>query len=301
MTSIEVVGSVVAELGESPVWSGAEQVLYWVDILGQGVHRYDPASGDTASCSLPGRPGSIATTADPGHLLVAMEHDLVWLDVGSGTTERWIELESGRPDNRLNDGRTDPAGRFVVGSMFADTGAGEATGRLYQVEADGTASVVRDSVGISNGLGFDPVHGRAYFADTPTRQVIAWDYDHATGTRSAERVFFDYGDLPGLPDGGCVDADGCYWSACVYGSALIRITPDGRVDRRIEVPAEKPSMPAFGGSDLTTLFVTTIAEGSATRGEAADIDGVPAGSLLAIDVGVRGIPEPPLAARPPKP
>ncbi len=293
MTTIEIAGSVTAELGESPVWNGAEQVLYWVDIEGRAVHRYDPSSGETASTSMPGRPGSLAMTGTAGRLLVAMEHQLVWLDVESGTTEPWIDLEESGTGNRLNDGRTDPAGRFVVGSMFADTAAGRTTGRLYQVEADGATSVVRDGVGISNGLAFDPLHGRAYFADTPTERIIVWDHDVATGQRSNERLFVDYSALPGLPDGGCVDADGCYWSASVYGSAVIRVTPDGRIDRRIDVPAEKPSMPAFGGPDLTTLFVTTIGVGGTLEAEApANVDGVPAGSLLAIDAGVQGIPEP---------
>ncbi|MGI9644743.1 MAG: SMP-30/gluconolactonase/LRE family protein [Ilumatobacteraceae bacterium] len=296
MTTIEIAGSVTANLGESPVWSGAEQVLYWVDIEGRAVHRYDPSCGETESRALPGRPGSLAMTGTQGRLLVAQEHELVWLDFDSGRVEPWIELEEPGSGNRLNDGRTDPAGRFVVGSMFADTSAGRTTGRLHQIEATGDVSLIREDVGIANGLAFDPVHDRAYFADTPTQRVVVWDYDAATGQRTNERPFLDYAEVPGLPDGGCVDADGCYWSASVYGFAVIRVTPDGRLDRRIEVPAEKPSMPAFGGPDLTTLFVTTIGVGGTMETEAPDdVDGVPAGSLLAIDAGVQGLPEPAFA------
>jgi sugar lactone lactonase YvrE len=126
-----------------------------------------------------------------------------------------------------------------------------------------------------------------YFADTHRDTVWAFDYDLATGEPTGERVFFDFTAIPGRPDGACVDQEGGLWIACVHGSSVIRVTPDGAIDRRIQLPVEKPTMTAFGGLDLRTLFVTSLG-GSGTPAS----DGSVAGGLFAIDVGVRGVPEP---------
>lgn len=291
MTTIERVGTSPAQLGECPVWSGTEHALYWEDIDGRRIHRHDPSSGSEETRDLPGRPGSFVLTKEPGRLLVAMEHELVWLDWASGATETFVELEPAGTGNRLNDGRCDPAGRYVVGSMYEDTNAGTTSGILHRVSPDGSVETLHTGIGVSNGLGFDADRGRMYFADTPTQRVVVWDYNVETGKRTNERTFLDYSSLDGLPDGACVDDDGCYWSASVYGWAVIRVTPDGVVDRRIELPVQKPSMPAFGGSDLSTLYVTSIGSGGTVPSEPGR-DGFTPGDTLAIDVGVRGRPEP---------
>jgi len=288
MVHVEVAVAEPAELGECPLWSANEQLLYWIDIDGHAVHRYDPSSGLDDTCSLPARPGSMALTATTGRLLVAMEHELVWLDWSSGQIEPFVGLEEPGVGIRLNDGRTDPAGRFIVGSMFEDTKAAKRVGSLHEVSADRSTRVLRSEVGTANGLGFDTDRGRMYFADTPTERVVMWDYDDAAGERINERTFFDYSTIEGKPDGACVDADGCYWSASVYGWAVTRITPDGSVDRRIELPVHKPSMPAFGGPDLSTLFVTSIG-GGGTVASTPGRDGVAPGALLAIDLSSEGI------------
>ena len=160
-------------------------------------------------------------------------------------------------------------------------------GFLWQIEPDGTARLLQSEIGVTNGIAFDAERSRMYFTDTLTEIVYRYDYDLDTGARSNPQPFLDYRELPGKPDGGCVDADGCYWSASVYGWALVRVTPDGAIDRRIELPVEKPSMPAFGGSDLDTLYVTTIGAGGSFPSEPAH-DGFEAGCLLALDVGVAG-------------
>lgn len=291
MTTIESVSHAPAVLGECPVWSVPQQVLYWADIDGRAVHRLDPATGTTSSRSLAGRPGSFVLTSDPNRLLVACEHELVILDWDTGAVASWLQIEEAGTGNRLNDGRCDPNGRYVVGSMYADTNAGKSTGALYRIESSRESTSLRTNIGVTNGLAFDTDRRRMYFADTPTDRVLVFDYDLDTGHISNERVFLDYTDLSGKPDGGCVDADGCYWSASVYGWAVIRVTPEGAVDRRIELPVQKPSMPAFGGSDLSTLFVTTIGMGGTTPSEPGR-DGFEPGELLALDVGVQGLPEP---------
>ena len=284
MTDIDVIVPTPALLGECPVWSTRERVLYWEDIDGRTIHRYDPSTGVDDQRDLAGRPGSFALTPIPGTLLVATEHELVWFEWATGATRPWIALEAAGTGNRMNDGRCDPAGRLVVGSMFEDTGAGRSTGMLHRVEADGSATTLRHDIGVSNGIVFDADRGRMYFADSPRETIWVWDYDAETGERRNERVFADYAPIDGKPDGACLDADGCYWSASVYGWAVTRFTPDGEVDRRIPVPVEKPSMPAFGGDDLSTLYVTSIGDGG-SRPSAPGRNGVAAGSLLAIDPG----------------
>lgn len=175
--------------------------------------------------------------------------------------------------------------------MWPDTSAGKSTGRVYRVSADGSIATLIDGVGVPNGIAFDADRGRMYFADTPTRMVLVADYDTDTGERHDVRPFLDYADLPGKPDGGCVDADGCYWSASIYAWSLIRVTPGGRIDRRIQVPVEKPTMPAFGGPDLDIMFVTSIGD-AGSKPSAPGRKGFTPGDLLAIDVGVQGRPEP---------
>jgi sugar lactone lactonase YvrE len=279
-----------AQLGECPIWSPADARLYWVDIDGRAIHRYDPATRLDEHRPAPGRPASLALTATPGRLLVAIERRLAFFDWHSEVWLDWMALE---PDdgggNRLNDGRCDPVGRFWVGSMFDPASAGRATGLLHRIDRDGTAVIVRSAIGVANGLAFAPDGRTMYFADTHRDTVWAYDYDVETGDATNERVFLDFGPLPGRPDGACVDEDGCYWIACVKGSAVLRVTPSGAVDRRIEVPVEKPTMPAFGGPDLSTLFITTIGGGGSHPFDPTQPD---AGGLFAVEVGVRGLPEP---------
>jgi sugar lactone lactonase YvrE len=287
---IECVVPGPARLGECPLWSTAEQALYWVDIEGRAIHRYEPATGSDDQRPLAGRPGSIALTADRGRLLVAMENELAFVDWDTGSSTHWIDLEPAGTGNRLNDGRCDPAGRFWVGSMFDPTSAGKTTGMLHRVGPNGDSTVMRSAIGVANGLAFSPDETTMYFADTHCETVWAYDFDPASGEPANERVFLDFSrpDLPGRPDGACVDADGGYWIACVYGWAVLRATPDGTIDRRIDVPVEKPTMPAFGGSSMTTLFVTSIGEG----GSRPLAPGQPhAGGLFAIETEIRGVPE----------
>jgi sugar lactone lactonase YvrE len=170
-----------------------------------------------------------------------------------------------------------------------DPNSGAAAGRLHRVDADYHPTIEREGVGVSNSLAFSPDGAVMYWADTAKELVWAYDYDVEEGSRSNERVFLDFADLPGKPDGACVDEAGCLWVACVYGWAVLRATPDGRVDRTIALPMEKPSMPAFGGRELETLYVTSISSGGSTP---ASADQPLAGALVALTPGVRGIAEP---------
>jgi sugar lactone lactonase YvrE len=288
-TQVECALPARALLGECPLWSATDARLYWIDIVGRTVHAFDPATGVDEQRSVPGRPGSIALTNVPGRLLVAIEAGLGFLNWATGAFEPWVSLEPDGTGNRLNDGRCDPAGRFWVGSMFDPASDGRATGRLHRVEPDGAVATIRTGIGVANGLAFSPDGTTMYFADTHRRTVWAYDYDASAGDATNERVFFAFDGLPGSPDGACVDAEGGYWIAGVYGWTLLRVTPDGVLERQIEMPVEKPTMPAFGGPDLATLFVTSIGEGGSRPLAPGQPD---AGGLFAIQPGVRGLAEP---------
>ena len=290
MVAVDIAVRAGALLGECPLWSPAEEVLYWEDIDGRSVHRYDPATGVDLTRELPGRPGSMVLTSEPGRLLIAAETGLVWFDWESGTATPWVTLEPPGTGNRMNDGRTDPAGRFWVGSMYERAVEERYTGSLYRIEGDGSFAVTRRSVGVPNALAFDSERNRMYWADSLSRAVLCYDYDLDTGEARNERVFVDFGDLPGRPDGACLDVEGCYWVAAVHGSAVLRFTPDGALDRRIDMPVTKPSMTAFGGSDMGTLFVTSIGGGGSHPMSA---DEPRAGDLFAIDPGASGFPDVP--------
>lgn len=283
-----------ALLGECPVWSVAESAMYWVDIDGRSLHRLEPETGAQTHRDLPGRPGSIALVFEPGRLLVAIEHELAWFDWTAETFEPWVEVEPPSTGNRLNDGRVDPAGRFWVGSMFERPAERRATGMLHRIDPDGSVTTHRRDVGVSNSLAFSPDGLTMYWSDTHQLAVWAHPYDPSSGTPGVPRPFADFTDLPGAPDGACVDETGAVWVAGVGGGALFRFTPEGALDRTIELPLRSPTMPAFGGAGLDTLYVTSIGPAASAS---TPMDGPLDGALLAIDVGVAGLEEPRFGAR----
>lgn len=284
-----------AQLGECPLWSESEAVLYWVDISGRLIHRYDPATGTDVTRATPGRPGSIALTETRGLLLVASEHEVGWFEWEKGAYTPWVQLEPPGTRNRLNDGRCDRHGRFWVGSMWETAAADKFTGMLHRIEPSGAAETVRTGIGVTNGLAFSSDGRTMYFADTLHDTIWKYDYDPDTGAATNERVFSDFAGLPGRPDGACIDSEGGYWVACVHGGAVARLAPDGSVDRIIDVPVARPTMPAFGGPALDVLYVTSIGDGSSRlTGEPHSHDG----DLLAIDVGITGVVETPFGGSP---
>ena len=287
MDSVECVLQAQAQLGECPVWSIDERLLYWVDIDGRAVHAFEPSTGIDRMWSIPGRPTALALTPDRGRLLVAVETTLGWLDTDSGQYTAWVQLEETREGIRLNDGRCDPSGRFWVGGMFVPTSAQRFEARLHRVAGDGGYVTTRLGVGCANGLAFSPDGTLMYWADTLHETVWVYDYDPASGEQRNERVFLDFGPLPGRPDGACVDETGCYWIACVGGSAVLRVTPAGEVDRQVTIPVERPTMPAFGGDGLDSLFITTIGRRTPDSGEGGE-----PGGIYQLTPGVRGLPEP---------
>jgi sugar lactone lactonase YvrE len=190
---------------------------------------------------------------------------------------------------RLNDGRCDRQGRFWAGSMVLNMGANADQGRMYRFDGGQRGPVEAQLSGfiVPNGLGFSPDGRTMYLSDSHPliQQIWAFDYDIDSGTPSNRRLFVDMMPLAGRPDGAAVDAEGCYW-ICANDAGLIhRFTPDGRLDRSLAVPVKKPTMCAFGGSRLDTLFVTSIRPGDDTDPQSL------AGGVFALNPGVKGLAE----------
>ncbi len=286
-----------AILGESPVWSPDDAVLWWVDIKAPALHRYNPAADTDESWPLPQETGSIALRKGGG-LVAALRDGFARVDVETGRLD-WIgNPEPDLPDNRLNDGRTDRQGRFWAGSMHDPEGPPqtyferEPVGAFYRLDPDGSIHRMIDGVLVSNGLCWSPDGKTMYAADSPTRTIRAWDYDPATGDIAGERVFATIPEEPGrgTPDGAIVDADGGLWTAEFRGGRVTRFTPDGREDRSVALPVSRPTCPMFGGPDLKTLYVTSAKIMLSPEELAAE---PLAGALFALDVGVAGPPETP--------
>lgn len=287
---VHTVGSHRAKLGESPVWSARDETLYWVDVDGQTIQALRWGTEEPQVWPVPGRPSCIAPSSQAGRFVVGMGAGLIDFQSVTGAWDELVALE-GNPSVRMNDGRADAVGRLWIGSMDErdEYAVGFPGGHLFRIDVDGHVETFIEGVATSNGLAFSPDNQTMYWTDTQEQVVWKFDYDVASGSAVNRRMFFDCGFLPGKPDGACVDAEGCYWSACVYGWAIARITPDGRLDTLVELPVEKPSMPAFVGPGLDTLAVTSISSGGRRPASPGQPD---AGALLLLDVGVTGLPEP---------
>ena len=272
-------------LGEVPVWDAAEQALYWVDIEGCLLQRYEPATGQTIEWRLPERVCALALR-EAGGLILALASGFAFFDPATGDLVRLAAPEAHLPTNRFNDGKCDRRGRFWAGTM--DDRLTSRTAALYRFDADLSCRKMESGIGISNSLAWSPDDRVFYFADTLRRTIFAYDFDLDSGIIANARVFTDCADQPGTPDGSTVDSEGYLWNAQWDGWRLVRYAPDGRVDRVVPLPVQKPTSCMFGGPDLRTLYVTSAVWD--LGGEPLDAQPL-AGSLLALDVGVAGLPE----------
>ncbi len=280
--------------GECPVWDWRCDRLYWCDIDGGTVNCFDPATGNNERRSVGEQIGSFALTSTVGRLLIATRSGLHIFTFDDGRKVPLVAPEPTLPENRLNDGRCDPVGRFWVGSMRDPIDPADRCGSLYRIDSSLAPVRTLQALGIPNGIAFSPDASTMYVADTNTEVRTIWqfDYDVAEGVMTNRRVFVHTGDR-GRPDGACCDADGCYWSAHLDGGHIARYTPHGVLDRVIQLPVLWPSMCAFGGSDLDVLFITTLRRG----GPDAEWPDQPlAGSLFAVRPGVRGMRETPFVS-----
>ena len=289
MAQLECVHKGEHVLGESPIWSAAEQALYWVDIQAPAIHRLDPASGRVTTWTLDEPVGSIALRAQGG-LLAAMKSGFHFFDPGTATLAPIADPEPHLPENRFNDGRCDRAGRFWAGTM--SEASRDPVGSLYCLEPNLTVRLVRRGISVPNSLAWSPDSRVMYFADSHRRRIWAYDFDIDAGAIANERVFVNLDDHPGVPDGSTVDAEGCLWNAEHGGGRICRYAPDGRLERTIGLPVTQPTCCIFGGPDLKTLYITTARENLSPDQLAAQ---PLAGAVFAIEAGVSGLPEPAFA------
>lgn len=284
---IEVLVDVKTTLGEGPLWDVDEQRLYWIDSFDGRVFRCTADGRELRAWDVPQKIGSICLRQSGG-AVVSLARGFHFLDFDSGEVTPIHDPEPDRPNNRLNDGKVDKQGRFVVGSM--DTMEEGPNGALYRLDPDLKVAQLDTGIIVSNGPCWSPDGSTLYFADTWSGQISAYDYDQMTGRATGKRSFCTRPQDGGAFDGATVDAEGCLWSAQVYVGQIVRYRPDGSVDRVIEMPVKKVTSVMFGGPELDILYVTSMAKPPLPR---FPHDGVLRGSLFAIHgLGVRGVPEP---------
>ncbi|MER6059899.1 SMP-30/gluconolactonase/LRE family protein [Streptomyces sp. NPDC001792] len=273
----EVAVRAEAELGEGPTWDPATGRLMWLDILGMRVHTYDPATGRRTVRATEQHVGAVKPRAGGG-LVLNLRDGVGLLDPDD--TFRWLHHEpvAGR---RANDAAVAPDGSLWAGTMRYDEAPGGGT--LTRLTGDGTAQTVLSDVTVSNGTGWSPDGRLMYYVDTPTRRVDVFDHD---GERvHGRRPFVEIEEGAGFPDGLTVDAEGCVWVALWDGGAVRRYTPDGALDRVIQLPAPRTTACAFGGTDLTDLYITTARVGLSAPHPLS-------GSLLVVPGAGKGLPQP---------
>lgn len=276
------------DLAESPVWSVAEQKLWFVDINAPALHRFDPTTDHVDCWPMPESIGCIALKKTGG-VIGALRDGIYDLDLDGGHRTMITEPPyQDRKDQRFNDGRCDRQGRLIVGTMFEPRS--RAGGALYRLEA-GTMTKLSAAgdLTISNALAWTPDGSRMYHADTPTQQVHVYDYNAETGALSNRRLFLDLTKSGEKPDGATVDSAGNYWVA-LYGSAKVaQFSPEGKRIREISLPVKAPTMPCFGGPDLKTLYITTARQ----KHTPEELHQMPqAGGIFSARVDIPGLPEP---------
>ena len=283
--SLSCVLDVRASLGECPLWSIPERALYWIDIKAPSLNRFDPASGHNDAMPMPESIGSYVFR-EGGGFVVALRSGM-WLCDAHGRLERRVAAAPYDTTHyRFNDGRCDPQGRFVVGSMNEKRDHDDAA--LYRLDRNFALTKLFSGITISNGLAWSPDGRTMYHADTPAQIVRAYDYDAASGTPARPRTFAQWHGHGERPDGASVDRDGNYWCAHYGGGRLVQLAPDGRMLAEHRLPAMCPTMCAFGGADLCTLFVTTARQ----LRDAAELERLPqSGGIFSMRVAVPGLPE----------
>jgi sugar lactone lactonase YvrE len=280
-----------AQLSESPFWHPRERALFYTDIPGRRLHRFDPRSGELRHWEFDTDVACVAPHLD-GRLLLAMRDGLWSFDPASGERALIDKPPYDPLQQRFNDGKCDPQGRFWVGTIDE---AREPRAALYCF-ADGALTERVGGLTNLNGLAWSPNGRTMHWSDTKAHTIFAADFDPASGTLSRRRVFAQFplkpadqplGSYGGRPDGAAMDAEGCYWIAMFEGQRVLRLSPEGEILRVVELPVRCPTMPCFGGADLKTLYITSARQG---RPAAELIDQPWAGCVLALDVDVPGLP-----------
>lgn len=273
-------------LGEGPIWHPGRNQVFFFDINNKTLFA---ASADGKTEQEWHFPEMVAAAAiiDDTALAIVTETELQRLDLATGKTERITDIEKDVPTNRSNDSRVHPSGAFWIGTLVKDEGPKD--GAVYHY-LRGKLTTIIPNAAIPNVTCFSPDGRTAYWADTPDQKILKCATDPNTGIPVGEwELFADVSDHRGFPDGAVVDSEGYIWNARWGGSCVIRYTPDGTIDRIVEVPVSQVTCPAFGGKDLKRLFITTANKGMSPEQLAEE---KVAGGLFYIDLDVAGLPEP---------
>lgn len=287
---VECVLDCACSLGEGPYYDRESDRLLFVDIIERKGFILSPASGELRTLDFPEAVSAVIPRRSGGYIatlekrVVTVSEDGAIADFATGYAN---------PGTRSNEARTDSRGRLWLGTMQNNIGPNRedlpvtsSIGTLHRIDADGRATRFLEGIGISNTLVWSPDDRTLYFADTIANRIDAFDFDAEAGTIANRRPFVAGG--PGGPDGSAMDAEGCLWNARWGAGCLIRTRPDGREDRRIDLPVIQPTSCVFGGPDLDTLYITSA---RVSLREPGPLDG----ALLAIRPGVRGLPCHPFA------
>jgi len=285
VSEVEVALEARATLGEGPVWDDTEGVLYWVDITAGEIHGFDPHTGEDATRKA-GRPIGAVGLRTGGGLVLALE-DGFGLTAGFEAPIETVATIGSEPPGalRMNDGAVDPGGRFWAGTMAYELTEGASS--LYRLDPDRSVHVMLENVTISNGIAWSRDGRTMYYIDSAGGGVDTFAFDPETGRIDHRRRLLTIPESVGMPDGLTIDADGCLWVCLWQGWSIHRYRPDGTLDRIVELPVAQVTSCAFGGDDLSELFVTTAREDLTE--EALAVQEL-AGSIFRVTPGVRGLP-----------
>ncbi|MBD2664830.1 SMP-30/Gluconolaconase/LRE domain protein [Richelia sinica FACHB-800] len=245
-----------ARLGEGPIWSATEKVLYWVDIYNHRVNKFNSVTGQNLYFDVGDVVGSIAIAGE-NRLIMAQRNGLTYLNTETGEVEPIISVEADLPENRFNDGKCDSQGRFWFGSMCP----GKPQGSLYRYDPDGSLHRMETGLTIANGLGWSPDDKTFYLTDSAQKQIYAYKFEPSTGNISDRQVFVDLTTESFYPDGLAIDQQGNIWSAMWDGWCVICFNPKGEEIWRINLPVQRPTSCTFGGENLDILYITSASVG----------------------------------------
>jgi len=274
-----------ATLGEGPVWEETEEKLYWVDILSGKLMRYDPHEKTSTAYEMEEHLGAAALRKGGG-MVMALQSGLVFFDPESGDTAPISDPEPGLPDNRFNDAKCDPAGRFWAGTLSYNLEEG--AGSLYCLDGDLNVDLKLQGLTIPNGMAWNKQRTRFFFIDTPSRKILSFDYEDATGVIANPAILKEFSETDGYPDGMTIDREGGLWVALYNGYKVCRIDPlSGETLFEVRLPVPQATSCTFGGSALDELYITTAREHMSE----ADISRWPlSGSLFKVSLPFSGRP-----------
>jgi sugar lactone lactonase YvrE len=282
--TVREVGKTRDLLGESPCWDARLGAVCWIDSLAGTLRRHWPATDESEQHSLPAPVGSIAL-CESGAMLAALKDSFARYDFATRKLEILARIDTEHPDVRLNDGKCDPWGNFVAGTMHGNRQPGDPIlGGLYRLRPGGAVERLASGFALTNGPCFSPDGRTFYVADSPLRTI--WAYDYAPqGPLANRRAFVQTECFGSGPDGATVDIEGFVWTVLPRAGKAARFAPDGRLDRVVDLPATHPTSLCFGGSRLEQAFVTSISRSTHLAGNRPqdgalfELSGLPAAGL----------------------